>query len=579
MNRILKQNGQSVLLGNEAIVRGALEAGAQFVSTYPGTPASEIGDRISAIQSSDKRLENLYFEYSTNEETALEAGIGASYSGLKTLVAMKHFGVNVAADALMPFVYTGSKGPTVIAVADDPSCHSSGQSEQNSRAFADLAHIPILEPADVQEAKDYTKKAFQISEKYNVPVMIRITTRVAHQSQPVELENYQIPAPEARFERDFKQYVTLPPRVLEMKSELLEKIKKLREDTEASPLNEIKNKEKDSELGILTSSVSYLHVMEAQKKLDVEIPTLKLAHFHPAPEEKIKKFIENHDKVLVVEELESYLEDKVKKLAKDTSCKLEVLGKNELGQAKKYFSNELPAEVEELKPEYITKTIAELKEKSYKPQVTKIGEDIKHIPRFCDQCPYWKLFASVKKSVREFSEEKERDIIYGGDIGCYMMSGLPHTQMQDYLLNMGSSVGIAHGLEKAFEHSQNNQQKLIAFIGDSTFFHSGMTNLVNAVYNQSDPLIIIFDNRITAMTGQQPNPGMEKTGMGEKAPKLELKKVVEGLGIKHIKELDPVKEPKKIAATVKEYLEKDEPSVLISKKICWMRKKDLQEKD
>lgn len=577
MKRILKESGQSVLLGNEAIVRGALEAGVQFASTYPGTPASEIGDRISAIQSSKDRLDNLYFEYSTNEEAAIEAGIGASYSGLKTLVAMKHFGVNVASDALMPFIYTGSKGPTVIAVADDPSCHSSGQSEQNTRAFADLAHIPILEPADVQEAKDYTKKAFKISEKYNVPVMVRITTRIAHQSQPVDLEDYQIPEPEAQFERDFKQYVTLPPRVLEMKGELLEKIKKLRIDAEKSPLNKLENKDKNDELGILTSSVSYLHVMEAQKKLDTEIPTLKLAHFHPAPEEKIKQFLKDHEKILVVEELEPYLENQIKALAKNTNSEVEILGKEELTQAKEFFSENLSAEIEELRPEYLIKTLADLKGKDYNPTRIQAGKDLKHIPRFCDKCPYWDLFASVKKSVRKFKEDKERDIIYGGDIGCYMMSGLSHTQMQDYLLNMGSSVGIAHGLEKAFEHSQNEKQKLIAFIGDSTFFHSGMTNLVNAVYNNSDPLIIIFDNRITAMTGQQPNPGMEETGMGEEGPNLDLKKVVKGLGVKHVKEIDPVGDPGGITKIVKEYLQKDEPSVLISRNICWMREKDLQE--
>lgn len=577
MNRILRKTGQSVLLGNEAIVRGALEAGVQFASTFPGTPASEIGDRISAIQSSKNRLDNLYFEYSTNEEAAIEAGIGASYSGLKTLVAMKHFGVNVASDALMPFVYTGSKGPTVIAVADDPSCHSSGQSEQNTRAFADLAHIPILEPADPQEAKDYTKKAFEISEKYDVPVMIRITTRIAHQSQPVELGDYQIPEPEAQFERDFKQYVTMPPRVLEMKGELLEKIKKIRVDANKSPLNKLENEDESENLGILTSSVAYLHVMEAQKKLDTEIPTLKLAHFHPAPEGKIKKFLKNHEKILVVEELEPYLEKQIKALAKNTNSEVEILGKEELTRAKEYFSEKLSAEIEELRPEYLIKTLADLKEKDYAPARIQEGRNLKHIPRFCDQCPYWRLFASVKQSVKKYSKEEERDIIYGGDIGCYMMSGLSHTQMQDYLLNMGSSVGIAHGLEKAFEHSNNDQQKLIAFIGDSTFFHSGMTNLVNTVYNQSDPLIIIFDNRITAMTGQQPNPGMGKTGMGEEAPNLDLKKIVKGLGVRHIKEIDPVEDPKEITKTVKEYLKKDEPSVLISKHICWIREKHLQE--
>ena len=224
---------KKILLGNEAIVQGALEAGVNFVSAYPGTPSSEIGNIFGKIA----KKHGVYFEFSSNEKVAMEAGIGASFTGMKTLVAMKHFGLNVASEALIPFCYTGTKGPTVIVVADDPSCWSSGQSEQNTRAFAYLAHIPMLEPSDAQEAKDFTKLGFEISEKYNLPVIIRTTTRVAHQRMPVEIGLIRKSNISGKFVKDVKRFVTMPPRVLEMKEELLEKMNKLGVDIEKSKLN------------------------------------------------------------------------------------------------------------------------------------------------------------------------------------------------------------------------------------------------------------------------------------------------------------------------------------------------------
>ena len=285
-----KPKTKIMLLGNNAIVRGALEAGVQFVSTYPGTPASEIGNTFYKIA----KKAGVAFEFSTNEKTAIEAGAGASFCGLRTLVAMKNFGLNVASDFLLPLVYTGIKGGMVILVADDPSCWSSAQSEENSRGFAALSNIPIMEPSTPQECKDFTKFAFELSEKFKIPIMVRETTRVAHQSAPVILEKIKKGKTKAKFVKNVHQFSTMPPRVLEMHQELLEKIEKIREFSEKSAINQIykitKGQSSDK-IGIITSGISYLHIMEALEELNLDLPVLKLGFFHPLPKKKIQKFI------------------------------------------------------------------------------------------------------------------------------------------------------------------------------------------------------------------------------------------------------------------------------------------------
>jgi len=358
-----KPGKKIILLGNEAIVRGALEAGVNFVSTYPGTPASEIGDTFFKIA----KKARVYFEYSTNEKVALEAGIGASFSGLKTLVAMKDFGLNVCLDALLPFIYTGTKGPTVIVVADDPSCHSSAQSEENTRGLSLLAHIPTLEPSDPQECKDFLKLGFQTSEKFKIPVMIRITTRVAHQKMPVKLEKFRRDTlSKGKFVKEPKRFVTMPPRVLGMKKELLEKIEKIQEFSEKNTINKIKAQKseiRNLKLGIITSGISFLYVMEALKELNLDLPVLKLGFFYPLPEKKIKNFINpptgGFKKVLVVEELDPYLEREIERLAKNINPKLQIFGKD------------LIPEVGELKPENVISAIAKFTNTKYQIPNTK----------------------------------------------------------------------------------------------------------------------------------------------------------------------------------------------------------------
>ena len=556
---------KKVLLGNEAIVQGALESGVDFVSAYPGTPSSEIGNIFGEIG----KKQGVYFEFSTNEKTALEAVIGASFSGLKCLVAMKSFGINVASDALLPFVYTGTKGPVVIIAADDPSCWSSGQTEENSRAFAYLGHIPILEPSDAQEAKDFVKLGFEISEKFNIPVIVRTTTRVAHQRMPVEINpKLQIPNSKKKgiFIKDVKRFATMPPRVLEMKQELLEKIEKIRAYAEKSKTNRDPGLGKFTEtrvsgkLGIITSGISYLYVKEVLEEFNLDIPILKLGFFYPLPEKKISFFVRDLKKVLIVEELEGYLEKEVKALVKETSPKLKIYGKD------------LLPEVGELNSEKVASAIAKLINKNLESNLTGnspagIRENWKlkipnRFPRLCPNCPYWFVFSTVK-------EVAPKNTIFGGDIGCYMIAGFPPHNIQDYLLCMGASIGVGHGIKKALQRGsgQDSDQKLIAFIGDSTFFHSGIPALINTVYNKSNPLIIIMDNRITAMTGHQPNPGMGLTGTLEPAEEIKIEEIVKACGVKNLKVIDP-KNIDEFKQTVREFLNKDEVSVIVAKRIC-----------
>jgi len=546
MEILLSKPGQKIiLLGNEAIVRGALEAGVQFVSTYPGTPASEIGDIFFRIA---KKV-GVYFEYSTNEKVALEAGIGASFSGLKTLVAMKDFGLNVCLDTLGPFVYTGSKGPTVIVVADDPSCHSSAQWEESTRGLALVVRIPTLEPSDPQECKDFTKLAFEISEKFKIPVMIRTTTRVAHHRAPVKLSDIQHSRLiKGEFVKDPKRFVTLPPRVLEMKGELLEKIEKIREFSEKSEINKStigrEQFSTKSKLGIVTAGISYLYVMEALKELNLNLPVLKLGFFYPLPEKKIKNFIKKLKRVLIVEELEPYLEKEIERLSKEANCKLEVIGK------------ELLPEVGELKPEIVTSAVAKFVNKKLKIKNWKLKIAApKRLPQLCPGCPYWLVVSAIKKAV------DINKVIFGGEIGCYMLFGNPPINLQDYLSCMGSSVGIAHGIKKAAG------QKLISFVGDSSFFHAGIPALINTVYNKSNPLVIILDNRTTAMTGHQPHPGAPAENKG-----IKIEDIVLACGVKNLKVIDPINQEEFIN-TVKEFLDKDEVSVIISRRPCIQIKK------
>jgi len=542
---------KKILLGNEAIIKGALASGVSFVSGYPGCPSVEIGDEFGKIA----KQYGVYAEWSTNEKTGLEASIGASFSGLRSLVNMKSFGINVASDSLLPLVYTGVKAGMVIVVADDPSCWSSAQSEQNSRAYAYLSHVPMLEPADPQECYDFTKLAYEISEEYKLPIILRTTTRVNHQKMPVEFDEVREfsaqggPASgwkKGNFIKNPHQFSTMPPRVMEMKKELLEKIAKLK-NAQFAQLNKV-IKGKENKVGIITSGVSYLHIKEALQEMGLNLPILKLGFFYPLSEKQIKNFIKGFKKVLVVEELEGFLEKEILAIAKDINAKLEVFGKNVL------------PEIGELNSEKVAKAIAKVAGIKFTEFKFKPIDLPRRTARLCEGCPYWQVFPVLKRIAPEGT-------IFGGDIGCNMIGALPPHSMYDYLFDMGASLGISHGISKS------TGQKIISIMGDATFFHSGMPALVNAVYNKSSPLFIILDNRITAMTGHQTNPGVGKTLMNDDSPELRVEEVAKACGVKNIKVLDQIN-VKEFEDTVKEFLEKDEISLIVCKRVCalWARR-------
>ncbi|MCU0653321.1 MAG: thiamine pyrophosphate-dependent enzyme [Candidatus Pacebacteria bacterium] len=548
MNKLLENAAgkQTMFLGNEAIIRGALESGVQYIATYPGTPASEIGNNFYALQKELKDDPKFYFEFSTNEKTAMESAIGANFSGLKTLVAMKNFGLNVALEPLLPLAYTGTRAPMVIFIADDPQCHSSAQSEENTRPFSVLGHIPMLEPSDAQECKDFTAEAFNISEKFGTPVIVRITTRTAHQRALVtlgELDPNRKIQLKGEFVKNKRKYVTMMPRLHGMKQELLDREQELQEYFEKSKLNRMEGRSmfKNQPLGIITSGVAYLHAREAMEQLGIDLPVLKLGTFHPLPEKKIRDFIKKLKKVLVLEELEPYLERRVQMLAKDVNCRLEIHGVD------------FRSQIGEMKPETALAAIAKFAGKNYKS--SKFEPNFKvpmRSPQLCPGCPYWLAFAAVKKAV------DEKEVIFGGDIGCYMIGALPPHEIYDYMFCMGSGIGIAHGIKKA------TNQKVIAFIGDGTFFHSGIEGLLNAVYNKSNPLLIILNNEITAMTGHQPHP--DAVGVENRIP-IENMVLACGVTPENMKIIDQGNAEEFIGA-VKEFVEKPEVSVIIARRPC-----------
>ncbi len=570
---LLEKPGKKIiLLGNEAICRGAIEAGVDFVSTYPGTPASEIGNTFWRIQKELKKLNpNFHFEFSTNEKVAMEAAAGAAFSGAKSLVAFKHFGLNVASDFLMTMVYSGVKGAMVIFVADDPSGWSSAQSEQDTRYYANMVHIPVLEPSDPQECKDFTKFAFKLSEKFKIPVMIRTTTRVSHQSAPVKLgkiHNSQLTI--YKFIKDSHQFSTMPPRVLEMKKELLEKIRQIQKFSEKSNLNKIYFNKNFPKLGIICSGISFLYTMEALKKLNLNLPVLKIDLIHPLPENKIKDFLKKLKKVLIIEELEPYLEREIKILIANSDLKVKIYGKEkekiEGGRIWRERKAILP-QVGELKPEYVLLAIAKFSGKKLKLNFKKYLEKFEKVkipsrpPIFCPGCPYWFIFSAIKKVV------DLRNVIFGGEIGCYMMAGHPVLNLQDYLYCMGSANGIAHGISKT------TKQKIITFVGDSSFFHAGIPALINTVFNRSNPLVIIFDNQTTAMTGHQPHPGVGKKPEEDGVEPIKIEEIVRACGVKNLRVIDQVTQQEEFQKTLKEFLEKDEVSVIVARHICKLLEK------
>ncbi len=536
-----------LFLGNEAIVRGALEAGVALVTTYPGTPASEIGDRCYEIS----RQTPLYFEYSINEKAALEVAAGAAASGWRTLCAMKHVGLNVAADTLMTLAYVGVKGGMVIVSADDPSLFSS-QNEQDNRYYAKMAGLPMLEPATPQEAKEMTVAAFALSEELKLPVLLRTTTRVNHTRGPVTL-GALAPSPErGRFLKDPFRQVMVPAVARQAHARLLAAQDAAAAQAEASPFNQITGK---GPWGIVTSGVSSNYVADALNELGLtdRVTVLKLGFTHPLPEKLLGGFLNWVERVLVVEELEPYLEEGLRALAQAQGLTLHIQGKGPGLFSRLY----------EFHPGLVKGIIAHYCETIYHPPTPLAPEKIlgqplpERPPNLCPGCPHRAMYYAVKIALRDLGVEG----VFPTDIGCYTLGLLPPLSTADFLICMGSSINTAAGISKA------TGQKVVAFIGDSTFFHAGLPGLVNAVHQGHDFLLVILDNGTTAMTGHQPHPGVTLTPPGYPCEHVPLKRVVKALGAEKLWVVNPFKYKETLAAT-KEALKENGLRVLISEAPC-----------
>ena len=533
---------KELLMGNEAIARGAVEAGVSFVSAYPGTPSSEIPATIAKI--ADRY--GIYMEYSTNEKVALEVGIAASWSNLRTMVTMKHVGVNVAADPLMTLAYTGTEGGFVLVSADDPSMHSS-QNEQDNRYYAKLANIPCLEPSSPQEAKDMTIKAFEISEKFKLPVILRPTTRVSHSRGDVVLGDIR-EKNSVKWEKDPKRKVTLPANARVHHIELLEKMEKVGEYFEGSEFNWI---EGSGDLGIIASGVSYNYVKEALNYLGIKAEVLKLGTMHPLPRKTILSFMKKHGEILVVEEMEPIVETEAKKIAQEEEIKVKIRGKDILPRYYEYSTMQ------------VAEAIGKLVGKDVKINSIDVSEYmVPRPPVLCPGCPHRASFYALKKAVP--------DGIYPSDIGCYTLGALPPLSAVDTCICMGGSIGIACGLSKALK-----DKKIVTTIGDSTFFHTGLPAMVNGVYNKDDFTIFLLDNRTTAMTGHQPHPGTGKTATGKDTPILYPEKIAESMGV-FTRVVDPYNLEETIKA-LKEAVEYKGVSMVVARRECALIRKTKSE--
>jgi len=548
---ISKDTGQKrLLLGNEAIVRGAIEAGAAVSAAYPGTPSSEIANNLFFISLQGDWP--LYFEFSTNEKVAMEVAAAAAAAGVRSLTCMKHVGMNVAADVLMTLAYVGVKAGMVIVTADDPSMHSS-QNEQDNRTYVKFSCLPMLEPTSPQEAKEMTIKAFELSEALELPVILRTTTRTSHVRGPVELG----PLPnevkqKGRFEKDPRRWVPVPAVARIRHKVLLERSEKARGFAEKSPFNSITG---NGSVGIVASGVSVCYVEDAISELNIgsEVSFLKLGFPFPFPGAILKDFINSVEKIVVVEELEPFLEEEIKILSKDLGRDIPVLGKGSGHFSRMYEFD--PLMVKRVISDVLGKTLAP----PDMPDLSSLPVLPMRPPTLCQGCPHRETYSAVKEALKELGEEERA--IYPTDIGCYTLGLLPPIQMADYLLCMGSSVGSSAGFSVSTDH------KIVSFIGDSTFFHSGLSSLASAYHNQHKFCLVILDNSTTAMTGHQPNPGIEIRPPGYDRPRIPIEEAVRGLGIKNVHKVNPYKK-KDTVALFKDVLAKDELSVVIAEAPC-----------
>ena len=515
---------KTLLLGNEAVARGLYEAGCAFVSSYPGTPSTEITEAAA-------KYPEIYAEWAPNEKVAMEAAFGAALAGKRSFCGMKHVGLNVAADPLFTISYTGVNAGMVIAVADDAGMHSS-QNEQDSRHYAKAAKLPMLEPSDSAEALTFTKLAYELSEQFDTPVLMKMCTRVSH-SQSVVEPGERVEPPRRPYEKNGAKYIMMPGNAKRRHPVVEERLKQLAAWAETAEINRVEPG-KDHKMGIITSSTSYQYVKEA---CGDTYPVLKLGLVWPLPEQKIMDFARSVEQLVVVEELDSFIEDHCRNLG--LSCTGEC---------------SFPV-VDELSPNKVAYELT---------RTHNVGKKLDEAipprpPVMCAGCPHRGLFYTLKQN----------NVTVLGDIGCYTLGAVAPLGAMDSTICMGASISGLHGFNKA--SGGESEGKSVAVIGDSTFIHSGVTGLINVAYNESNSTVIILDNSITGMTGHQQNPTTGFNLKGDPCTKIDLETLCHAVGIKRVRVVDPYD----LAAcdrAVKEELAAAEPSVIISRRPCALLK-------
>lgn len=503
---------QKLLMGNEAIALGAIRAGVDIVTGYPGTPSSEVLETIAKY-----RNENTYVEWSVNEKVALEVAAGAAYTGARTLVTMKQVGLNVASDPLMSLAYIGIKGGMVVLVADDPGPVSS-QTEQDTRHFAQFAHLPVFDPSSPQEAYLLIGEAFALSEKYHTPVIFRPTTQICHACASIDIDDFIAKHPPAAFVKDPK-WVIFPRLSYQNHIKICQNEQRISEEFSTAACNQITG---HGNRGIVSSGVSVAYTREVLSDTDGEAALLKLATVHPFPEKLALAFLKERTEVLVLEELDPVIEEALLKLCGKHQLPVKIYGKL-TGHANIAGSNNY---------ETIRASIDKFYAREGSPSTAVSLPPLPvRPPVLCAGCPHRASFYSVKRAL----QQQKQAAVFSGDIGCYTLGNASPLDMVDTCLCMGAGITMAQGLQRA-----DNSVKHIAFIGDSTFFHSGITGIINAVYNQTDITVIIVDNSTTAMTGHQPHPGTGRTMMGSLTEKVSIEKVLAGCNVKYIKKANPL---------------------------------------
>ena len=519
---------KQLMTGNEAIARGAYEAGVKYASAYPGTPSTEILENIALYKN------DIVAEWAPNEKVALESAAGGAFAGARTVASMKHVGLNVAADPLFTVAYTGINGGFVVITADEPGMHSS-QNEQDNRNYAKSAKVPLLEPATSQEAKDMMKMAYEISEKYNTLVMMRLTTRLCHSKGLVECEE--------RNEVGIKPYekvvkrVTVPANARLLRVDVEEREKKLYKFSNETELNYMEINE-GAKVGVISSGMCFNFAKEVFGK---DASYLKLGFTNPMPDEKIKEFASKVETIYIVEENDKFIEDHVKSLGVD--C----IGKDIL-----------PA-YGEMTPDVIRKSIFK---ENFKHEDIDPDLVIPRPPTFCAGCPHRGLFYELGK---------RKDVVVAGDIGCYTLGFASPYNAMDFVVCMGASLSSAHGCQKVLNMVDGNEKRVIGVLGDSTFFHTGINSLIDVIYNKGNSISIILDNRITGMTGHQENPGSGFTLQGDDTTAINIEQVVRALGMKNIRVINPNKLDE-VRDALDWAISLDEASVIITRWPCALKR-------